>query len=74
MLNVYATSYYKVTSNPFLINKEDSIASPISLFCMGIGMRVGNKLVDFIGPLSTFIISVALAGIFLFSSSFMPNI
>jgi len=43
-LNVYATSFYKVTVNPYLVVVEDSYASPLSLFCMGLGMRIGMRL------------------------------
>lgn len=44
LVNVYITSFYKITNNPYLIVTEDSYASPLSLFCMGLGMRVGIRL------------------------------
>ena len=44
MLNIYVTSYYKVLDDPYLDATHDSIVAPISLFCMGLGMRLGIRI------------------------------
>ena len=73
MLNAYATSFYKVTSNPYLIISEDSYASPVSLFCMGVGMRAGIRLEKAVGPLYTCIIAMFFSAVAVFVSSYMPT-
>lgn len=44
MINPYITSYYKITTQPYLIISQDSFAAPLSLFFMGLGMRVGIRV------------------------------
>lgn len=73
MLNAYATSYYKVLNSPHLIINEDSYASPLSYFCMGIGMRTGIRLDKKLGTFLTCIFAVSLAAFANFMSSFMPH-
>ncbi len=73
MLNAYATSYYKVLNNPYLVINEDSYASPLSLFCLGLGMRGGIRLEKAVGTLFTCIIALSIASLAVFLSSYMPN-
>lgn len=73
MLNAYATSYYKLLNAPELIINEDSYASPLSLFCMGVGMRAGIRLEKAVGVLPTVVIAMATASLAIFLSSYMPN-
>lgn len=72
-LNVYATSYYKITQNPYLFITEDSYASPLSLFCMGLGMRIGIRFEKSIGTFFTTIFATFMGSLFTFLSAFMPN-
>lgn len=73
MLNAYATSFYKITSNPYLIISEDSYASPLSLFCMGVGMRAGIRMEKAVGPLYTCAIAMFCSAVAVFVSSYMPT-
>jgi hypothetical protein len=73
MLNAYATSYYKITSNPYLIISEDSYASPLSLFCMGVGMRAGIRMEKAVGPLYTCAIAMFFSAAAVFVSAYMPT-
>lgn len=72
-LNVYVTSYYKILENPYLVTTEDSYASPLSLFCMGVGMRAGIRLEKAIGSFYTTTVALALASGCSFVSASMPN-
>lgn len=74
MLNAYATSYYKVLDQPYLVINEDSYASPLSLFCMGLGMRAGIRLDRAVGTFLTCIIAMGGASFTAFLSSYMPSI
>lgn len=73
MINIYITSYYKVTVEPELLVTEDSIASPLSLFCMGVGMRAGVRLAQGIGVFPTLLLSMLLTTVVVYVSSYMPN-
>lgn len=73
MVNPYITSYFKITSEPYLIIPHDSIASPLSLFCMGLGMRTGLRIQEFFGVTLTCILSFSLAAGSVYISSFMPS-
>lgn len=72
MLNIYATSHYKLVDDPYLTTKEDSYAAPFGLFCTGVGMRLGLRLVQLIGPIPMYVLAISGACINLLASSFMP--
>ncbi len=71
MLNPYITSFYKITNQPYLFVTEDSFASPLSLFCMGLGMRVGLRVNQTLGTLNTIIFSLFSAAGVVYVSSLM---
>lgn len=73
MVNIYITSYYKITTQPELQVTEDSIASPLSLFCMGIGMRAGLRVCEVLGVFPTLLLSMLLTSGAIYLSSYMPN-
>lgn len=63
----------QILNAPHLIVSEDSYASPLSLFCMGLGMRAGIRLDKAVGTLITCGIGMAMAGVTMLLSSFMPT-
>ena len=73
MLNVYATSYYKIMENPEITIKADVFATPLALFFMGIGMRLGTRFNKITGTFLCCLIAMNLSSIILFISSFMPH-
>ena len=73
MINSYITSFYKITDNPDLITKRDKIVAIISMFCVGLTMRLGSRLAKQIGTFWNLLIFVFLATICVLISSFMSN-
>lgn len=73
MLNIYATSYYKIMDDPKLNITINVFGTPLALFFMGFGMRVGIKFNEIIGTLYCCIVAILIASTALFISSFMPN-
>ena len=73
MLNVYATSYYKIMENPSLTIKVDVFGTPLSLFFMGIGIRLGTRFNKITGTFLSCLLAMNLSAVILFISSYMPH-
>ena len=73
MINPFVTSFYKITNDPDLTTSIDSIGTPISMFCVGITMRLGSKLSTMFGPFISLTFFVLMAAICIMISSMVPT-
>ena len=79
MINVYITSYYKTTNDPFIETSRNSIGAPISMLAAGVTMKSAIRLSKFfegyhkLGKLIMLSIVVVLLGGQVMISSYMPS-
>lgn len=73
MINVYATSFYKITNDPELTNNENSVGTPIFMFSVGLTMKYGLHLAKSIGKIPLFVVSVSMLTIVLHIAHLMPS-
>lgn len=74
IINLYVTSYYRLTNDHSLTLESTAIAFPLLFIMIGTMMRLGIYLSSISHPLIVLIVCETLKAGSMFTASFMPNI
>ena len=73
MINLYVTSYYKITNDPYLEANENSIGTPIFMLSVGLTMKLGIKLCKKLGKMMVVCTTIVMLVLSLQLSCQMPS-
>lgn len=74
IINLYVTSYYRLTDDHSLTLESTAVAFPLLFIMIGLMMRLGIYLSSISHPLIVLLACKTLEALSMFTASFMPNI
>ena len=71
LINVYVSSFYKLTADPHLDFKKNGFVGPLQIACVGLTLKLGLKLCNAYNPIKIIVASFIGMTACLTTASFM---
>lgn len=72
-INIYISSYFKIRDETVTV-ESNAVAFPLTMFCVGLTMRLGLYLADKSHPILVLSISQFISALLVFIASYMDHI